>query len=201
MRAVETTFSINPLPPRGMIRSMQSSILAMQSTLDRSVNGISWMLCAGSPSFSPPDCNAAAKARFESIASEPPRRIVAFPVLKQRDAASEVTLGRDSKMIPITPIGTRTFSMRIPTGRENSSSNSPTGSGNSATSRTALAIPARRSGFSRSRSIIALVNPFTSARSRSFTFASRMVASCDISESAMATKIRFFCAVVSLISS
>ena len=44
-------------------------------------------------------------ARFERSASFPPRNIVTFPDLKQRAAASAVTLGRDSKMITITPIG------------------------------------------------------------------------------------------------
>ena len=35
-------------------------------------------------------------ATFEWIDSEPPRRIVALPVLVQRTAASLVTFGRDS---------------------------------------------------------------------------------------------------------
>ena len=39
---------------------------------------------------------AAAMARFDSMASDPPRRMVALPLLKQSAAASLVTLGRDS---------------------------------------------------------------------------------------------------------
>ena len=43
-----------------------------------------------------PACSASAMARFEFSASEPPRRITAFPVLMQSTAASLVTFGRDS---------------------------------------------------------------------------------------------------------
>ena len=41
-------------------------------------------------------CRTPAMARLEWIASEPPRRITALPVFRQRAAASAVTLGRAS---------------------------------------------------------------------------------------------------------
>ena len=43
------------------------------------------------------------------MASFPPLKITALDVLKQRAAASHVTFGLDSKIIPITPIGARTL--------------------------------------------------------------------------------------------
>ena len=53
---------------------------------------------------------------FEFIASFPPLSIVAFPLFIQSVAASTVTFGLDSKIIPITPIGTLVFVIRIPFG-------------------------------------------------------------------------------------
>ena len=49
-------------------------------------------------------------------------------VLKQSAAASQVTLGRDSKMMPMTPMGTRTFLISSPFGRFQVLISSPTGS-------------------------------------------------------------------------
>ena len=65
-------------------------------TASRSVRGMSKMLSAGRPASAAPACSASAIAMFEWIDSEPPRRIVAFPVFVQSTAASLVTLGRDS---------------------------------------------------------------------------------------------------------
>ncbi len=200
IRAVATTFSMRPLPPRGMIRSRYWSILAMCSTLARSVKGMSWMLSGGRPARSPPVCKAAARARLLSMASLPPRRIVALPVLKQRDAASLVTLGRDSKMMPMTPIGTRTLRMWRPLGRVHSLSSSPTGSGSTATSRTASAIAARRLGSRVRRSIMAFERPFSSARARSSALAERMAPWQAMISSAIARRMVFFCSLVSLTS-
>ena len=159
------------------------------------------MLSAGNPSRSPPACNDAASARFDSIASLPPRKIVAFPVLKQSDAASAVTFGLDSKMIPITPIGTRTFRIRIPFGLVQSASNSPTGSGNSATSSSAFAIASNRFPSSVNRSIIAALSPFARARSKSSAFALKISASSTLNCPAIARRIRFFCSVLNFTNS
>ena len=45
-------------------------------------------------------------ALLELMASLPPLRITALPALKHNPKASSVTLGRDSYIMPITPIGT-----------------------------------------------------------------------------------------------
>ena len=66
-------------------------------------------------------------------ASLPPRKIVAFAVFKQRTPASMVTLGRASKMIPITPKGTDRFSIIKPLGRVIVSIIEPTGLSRTAT--------------------------------------------------------------------
>ena len=60
-------------------------------------------------------------------ASLPPRNIVAFAVFKQSTPASIVTLGRASKIIPITPKGTALFSIVKPLGRVIVSITDPTG--------------------------------------------------------------------------
>jgi hypothetical protein len=65
-------------------------------TASRSVRGMSRTLSAGRPASAAPAWRASAMARFEWMDSEPPRRMVALPVLVQRTAASLVTLGRDS---------------------------------------------------------------------------------------------------------
>ena len=96
IRACRTTVSINDLPPRGMIRSMYSSISASRRTASRSAWPMSWMQSTGNPADAAPARKAAAMARFERRASLPPRRIVALPVFVQSTAASLVTFGRDS---------------------------------------------------------------------------------------------------------
>ena len=45
--------------------------------------------------------------RITAKVSEPPRRITASPAFRQRMAASMVTLGRDSKIMAMTPSGMR----------------------------------------------------------------------------------------------
>ncbi len=54
------------------------------------------MAPSGSPCFPPASFRIRASAMFELIASDPPRRITAFPALKHSPAASAVTFGRDS---------------------------------------------------------------------------------------------------------
>ena len=74
-----------------------------------------------------------ASAVFERIASLPPRRMIALPVLRQRAAVSTKTLGRDSKTTATTPKGSRVFVIVMPLGRLRVQIASPTGSGSSAT--------------------------------------------------------------------
>ena len=59
--------------------------------------------------------------------SEPPRRIAALPAFRHSAPASAVTLGRLSKMTPMTPSGVATRSIVRPFGRSNVASTRPTG--------------------------------------------------------------------------
>ena len=111
---------------------------------------------------------------FEWNASLPPRRITALPAIRQSAAASLVTLGRASKMMPITPIGTVTFSIFRPFGRVSPLSTRPTGSRCAATSSTPCAIASMRASVSVRRSSIASRMPLSRAAARSTAFAARI---------------------------
>ena len=83
-------------PPRGMIMSICSSRRSKWVT--HSLSGL-FIYCtdaAGRPDFSKAICIILTKAIFELNVSLPPRKILALPVFKQRDAISMVTLGRAS---------------------------------------------------------------------------------------------------------
>jgi hypothetical protein len=71
---------------------------------------------AGKPLSTSACCTSNASALFDSMASEPPRRMQALPLLIDRLAASMVTLGRLSKIMPNTPSGTRIWPTRMPLG-------------------------------------------------------------------------------------
>ena len=79
-------------------------------------------------------------ALLEFIASLPPLSITAFPLFKQSPAASQVTFGLDSYIIPITPIGTLFCPICNPFGLVHILTTSPTGSGRFTTSKRPLAI-------------------------------------------------------------
>ena len=150
------------------------------------------MECPGRPAFSPESWRAAAMARFEWMASLPPRRMVALPVLKQRAAASAVTLGRLSKMMPMVPMGTRTCSMRMPLGRCQSSSTWPTGSGRVATCSSAAAMASRRFSSRRSRSSMAEERPLLSPAAMSLALAARISPEASRRPCAIAMRMVFF---------
>ena len=86
--------SIKPLPPRGMIRSTNSGIVIRRPTAARSVVATSCTASGGRPASLSAACTSLANARLLWMASEPPRRIAALPLLMASDAASIVTLGR-----------------------------------------------------------------------------------------------------------
>ena len=110
-------------------------------------------------------------------ASLPPRRIQALPDFRHSAAASTVTLGRDSKMMATSPMGTRRRIIFSPFGRSHASVTSPTGSGNLATSSQATAIASRRPWSRRRRSVIAGARPLAWAAARSCALAARMAGS------------------------
>ncbi len=86
--------SIRLLPPRGMITSTYSGIAISRPTASRSVVCTSCTASAGRPACTNACCTSRASALFDSIASEPPRRMAALPLLMASEAASMVTLGR-----------------------------------------------------------------------------------------------------------
>ena len=110
---------------------------------------------------------------FVFIASLPPRRTTALPVLIQRAAASTVTLGLASKIIATTPSGTLVLFISIPLGLVQTSpiprtSLSPT------SSYKASLIPLILASLRVRRSTIVGITPFFSALFTSITLASRI---------------------------
>ena len=162
-------------PPRGMTTSTSPVSCTSSRTASRSVVWTSWTALAGSPAPAPLSSRTCAMARLDWMASLPPRRMTALAALRQRPAASAVTLGRDSYMKTTTPMGTATFCSRNPFGRVRSSSTRPTGSGRAATSRRPLAIAAIRLLLRASRSSIAADSPAARPAPRSCSFASWMM--------------------------
>ena len=108
---------------------------------------------------------------FEFIASLPPRRITVLPALRQRHPASTVTLGRDSKIMPITPSGTDFFITVRPLGKVFPPRIFPTGSGNAATCLTPSAIPSILASVRVRRSTIEAAILFSCAAVISSSFA------------------------------
>ena len=113
-------------------------------------------------------------ARDEFTLSEPPRRITALPAFRVSAPASAVTLGRLSKMTPITPRGVDTRRMVMPLGRLHCASSRPTGSGSSAMVRSPSIMASMRLSLSCRRSRKALEMPLPSAARMSRALAERM---------------------------
>ncbi len=84
------------MPPRGTITSTYSVMVISRPTAARSVVSITCTASDGSPAADRPSATSAASAVLDSIASEPPRRMVALPDFRHSAAASMVTFGRDS---------------------------------------------------------------------------------------------------------
>ncbi len=76
--------------------SMYSRSRTSAPTAARSAMPTSWTAASGNRALFNPARTQAAMARFDSSASEPPRRMQALPALMQSAAASAVTFGRDS---------------------------------------------------------------------------------------------------------
>src|SRR5690606_29896642 len=157
-----------------MTSILPSRPLSISPTASRSVVGTSWTHSTGRPARCRPSSRQSTMAREEWKLSEPPRRMTALPDLMQSAPASAVTLGRDSKITPITPSGVRTRSIWRPLGRSHSAVTAPTGSGSSAMMRTASTMPSMRASVSSRRSRNALEIPLTSAASMSLALAARM---------------------------
>ena len=178
-------------PPRGIATSISPTARTSSVTAEWSSVSTS---CTASPT--PASRTAAASALFDSIASLPPRKITALPVLRQSAAVSMKTFGRDSKTTAITPNGTRTLRIFIPLGRSRVQIVSPTGSGRVATCRTPATIASNRAGVSVRRSSIEGEIPASFACAKSMPFAATIDARFFSRESAMARSAAFFSSVV-----
>ena len=162
--------SIRPLPPRGMMTSTYCGMAMSWSTTARSVVCTSCTASAGKPLESSACCTSRASALFESIASEPPRRMQALPLLIERLAASIVTFGRLSKIMPKTPIGTRICPTRMPLGCCFMPIISPITSGMAASCSQPWATVSMMGAVSLSLSTMGAARPLATARARSFAF-------------------------------
>ena len=123
-----------------------------------------------------------------------------MPDFRHSAAASTVTLGRASKMMAMTPRGTRRRPMMRPLGRVSILSTLPMGSGRAATCRTPSTMPATRSGVRVSRSSMAGRIPASLAAATSSALAASHSACRSVKMSAMAASAAFFLAVPAVAS-
>ncbi len=163
--------SIRPLPPRGITMSTYWGSVMSSPTTARSVVCTSCTPSTGRPESASACSTSSASALFDSMASEPPRRMQALPLLMARLAASMVTLGRLSNTIANTPIGTRIWPTRMPLGCCTMPLIWPITSGMAASCSHPRATVSMALGVSRSRSTIGADRPAAPARSRSIALA------------------------------
>ena len=167
-----------------------SFIISAAISLD--VSSTSCIQFSGSPALLTASLIIFARQILEFMASFPPLKITALPDLRQSTAASIVTLGRDSKIIPITPSGTFVFKICKPFGRMLPLSTFPTGSSIAISSLTPFAIPFILSSESLNLSCIDCFILFSAAASRSFAFASSILSVLLISAFAIFSSASFF---------
>ena len=115
-----------------------------------------------------------------------------FPALRQSPAASAVTFGLDSYMIPITPKGTLINPTSMPFGLLCIEIISFIGSGCAATSLNPSEILWIFSVFNTNLSTLACSKLFFFAFSKSFLFASTILSACFSNSSAILNKALFF---------
>ena len=199
--ALFTTACIRPAPPLGISTSIYSFNLIISVATSLLVSSTNCNEYSGSPASFIPSTKALTIAILEFIASLPPLNITALPVFKHKPAASQVTLGLASYIIPITPIGTLCLPICNPFGLLHIEVTSPTGSANDTTCLNPSAISANLFSSSFSLSNIALVVPFSIAFSKSFLFSLKILSLFSSNFSAILSKASFFCVVVAFISS
>ena len=190
--------SIRPLPPRGMTTSTYCGMVISWPTAARSVVCTSCTASTGKPLSVRACCTRRAKALLESIASEPPRKMQALPLLIDRLAASMVTLGRLSKIMPNTPIGTRIWPTRMPLGTCFMPRISPITSGMAANCSQPWAQVSSTWGVNFRRSTIGSASPAARARSRSLALSSCKASVFSRSKAARRRKAMFLVAAEAL---
>ena len=176
-----TTDLISPAPPLGISRSRRplALIICVAESLLVSVTRL--MQSSGNPASAREFLMELAMAILEFMASFPPRSTTALPALRHIAAASAVTLGRASYIMPMTPMGTDTFFILRPLGRSNRSRVFPTGSSMRVISIIPSDIAQMRSSLSIRRSRSPLERPFFFPFSRSTALAARILSSSSIS--------------------
>ena len=158
------------------------------------VSVISWIAFSSTASARNAPRKTWTSAWLEWRASLPPRKITAFPVLKHSADASTVTLGRASKIMPITPSGTRSLAIINPASLRHARSTFPIGSGKLTTCLSPVAISWMRSAVSRSRSTNLTG---TCGFSKSCALAANISSWWLVNAVAIAVNTWFFCAVES----
>ena len=166
-----TTVCISPAPPLGIKTSIYSFNFIISNAVSLLVSSTNWTENSGNPASFIALANIFTIALLEFIASLPPLSITAFPVFKHSPAASHVTFGLASYIIPITPIATLCFPIWRPLGLFHISITSPIGSSKAISSLNPLAISSILDSFSDNLSNIALDVPFWTALSKSSLFA------------------------------
>ena len=194
--AFSTTLLMSPAPPRGMSTSRYWFIFIIFVALSRLVSSQS-ITASGEISVSERAFFiTSTRHLLEFIASLPPRRSTLLPLLRHKTAASTVTLGRASYMMPITPIGTLTFLILSPLGLFHSSTTSPTGSGRRVISSTEAAKASTLLPSSMSLSTKDSFMPFSRATAISFLFSSIIMSACSLNAFAMSKSALFFSSFV-----
>ena len=189
------TARISPAPPRGISTSTYPSRCISSFAVSWLVSCTREMQSSGSPTEARAWRISSATHRLDRMASLPPRRMHTLPDFRHSAAASTVTLGRASKMMAMTPRGTRRRPMMRPLGRVSILSTLPMGSGRAATCRTPSTMPAIRSGVRVSRSSMAGRIPASLAAATSSALAASHSACRSVNISAMAASAAFFLAV------
>ena len=190
--------SIRPLPPRGMMTSTNCGMVISSPTTARSVVCTNCTASAGRPLSVRACCTNRANALLDSMASEPPRRMQALPLLIDRLAASMVTLGRLSKIMPNTPIGTRIWPTRMPLGCWRKPVISPISSGMAASCSQPWAQVSSTLGPSLSRSTRGAAKPAATARDKSLALSVCSIGVASRSNAARRFNALFFVAVSAL---
>ena len=186
---------MSPAPPLGISTSTYLS-RCMSSLADSlPVSSTRLMQSSGSPALTRASLMSLTAHILDLMASLPPLSMHTFPDLRQRAAASTVTLGLASYMMPMTPRGTLFFPMISPLGLVSMESTWPMGSGNDLSCLTPSTMPSMRFLSRLRRSSMELRMPEASAALRSSSLAESHSSALSISMEAIASRASFFLSV------
>ena len=160
-------------------------------------HGKSCTASRGTSNLARVSCRISTSCALEFRADFEPRNRATLPDFNAKPKASTVTLGRASYTMPITPKGTRTCFISMPLSMRRPWRTSPTGSERPATWRRPPAIPSMRSALKAKRSSRDSLMPRSRPAFKSASLAARILSVCATRLSAAASKISFFCGVVS----